>query len=149
MITIRRVHENGDNIETNEHQLLKAEHIKDSTARLQSINVPINCPQPSLAIDKLENLTITADGESQCPYCQYSNISTESVQDHMNVSHERRRWYGCPFCPLNSSCKRTVIHHLKKKHNLLTSDVFLDAIQLSIQNHSGNKQMPPNEVSKT
>ena len=50
----------------------------------------------------------------------------------MNVSHERRRWYGCPFCPLNSSCKRTVIHHLKKKHNLLTSDVFLDAIQLSI-----------------
>lgn len=94
----------------------------------------INCPQPSIEIDRLQEITETDTGEPQCPYCQYSNIATESVKDHMNVCHERRIWYCCPLCPLNSSCKRNIINHLRKKHDLITNDVFLDAILLSLTN---------------
>ena len=99
---------------------------------VNSDNNLINCPQPSIAIDRLQEIAETETGVPQCPYCQYSNIATESVKDHMNVLHERRKWYCCPLCPLNSSCKRTIIHHLRKKHDLITNEVFLDAILLSL-----------------
>ena len=123
--------------ETHENKLLPTSksEIKDEVT-LNSSKLPINCPQPSVAVGRLQNITETEEGESQCPYCQYTNISTETVKDHMNVFHERRKWYGCPYCPLNSSCKRTIFHHLKKKHNLSSNDVFLDAIQLSIERNT-------------
>ena len=110
----------------------KAKSEVDDAGTLGPDRLPINCPQPSEAIHRLHEITETEEGESQCPYCQYTNIATESVKDHMNVFHERRKWYGCPFCQLNSSCRRTMIHHLKKKHDLVINDVFLDAILLSI-----------------
>ena len=104
--------------------------------------LPINCPQPSVSIDRLQPIMETEDGNPQCPYCQYSNIATQAVKDHMNVVHERRKWYGCPLCQLNSSCKRTIINHLKKKHELSTNDVFIHAIQLNIpENTDVNKKV--------
>ena len=104
--------------------------------------LPINCPQPSASIDRLLEITETENGEPQCPYCQYSNIATEAVKDHMNILHERRKWYGCPLCQLNTSCRSTIIHHLKKQHQLSTSDTFINTIQLSIsENSEKNKKV--------
>ena len=91
-----------------------------------------------MAIDRLQEITETSDGEPQCPYCEYSNIGTESVVEHMNVCHERRKWYGCPLCPLNSSSKNTIVQHLRRKHDLITNEVFLDAILLSITKNDDN-----------
>ena len=139
ILTTRYAHNEGSTEDT--HLSVKSNDEKVEESSVQKDNNLINCPQPSMAIDRLQDITEAENGEPQCPYCQYSNIATESVMDHINVFHERRKWYGCPLCPLNSSSKRTIIQHLRKKHDLITNDVFLDAISLSITKNETENDM--------
>lgn len=58
----------------------------------------------------------TADGNVQCPHCDYNKKNMSSVHEHIKAKHSGTFKHKCKHCPYESAVKQNLDTHIMSRH---------------------------------